>query len=96
MRTSTTTHPAALKALRSLLAAVGPLESRLASLGEAGVFDYDHDRGAAIRLDLQRACHAMARAGQVLEDTAAVSAADRYTAAKQAKQAAKEALKKQA
>ena len=40
--------------------------------------------------------YAMVRAKQVLDDTAAVSPADRYTAAKQAKQAAKAALKKQA
>ena len=96
MSKSTTTHRAALKALSNLLAVTADLESRLASLGESGVFDYDPDRGAGMKRTLDHAAHVMGQAHRVLEDTAAVSPADRYTAAKQAKQAAKLALKKQA
>ena len=96
MSKSTTTHRAALKALDALLTITVDLESRLASLGESGVFDYDPDRGAAMHRLLKHADHVMGQAGRVLKDTAAVSPVDRYTAAKQAKQAAKDALKKQA
>jgi len=93
MSKSTTTHRAAIKALSSLLVVTVDLEARLAALGEAGVFDYDPDRGANIHRLLKHAGHVMTQAERVIGDTAAVSPADRYTAAKQAKQEAKQALK---
>ena len=59
MSKSTTTHRAALKALDALLTITVDLESRLASLGESGVFDYDPDRGAAMHRLLKHAGHVM-------------------------------------
>jgi len=90
MSKSTTTHRAAIKALASLVKVTADLEHRLASLAECIELD------AEVDALLRDAGHAMARAERVLEDTAAVSPVDQYTAAKQAKQAAKQAIQKQA
>lgn len=73
MSKSTTTHRAALKALRGLLVAAEGIKADALS---------------------EHASHAMKQAHRVLEDTAKVSATDRYNAARQAKRDAKDALRK--
>jgi hypothetical protein len=71
-----------------LLAVTADLEYRLSSLAEC--VDGLQDEVGGI---LHDAGEAMARADKVIKDTAQASPADRYTAAKQAKDEARKALK---